>query len=119
MDYMKSPNGTFATASLIFALLAIFSGQALAQTADHGARFKRLDNNGDGKISREETRGTPAEARFDLLDKNKDGFVAPDEVPRRLGAPESPGDAGETAMLVRQMNLCYTEVPSGGDANLL
>jgi len=119
MDYMKSPNGTFATASLIFALLAIFSGQALAQTADHGARFKRLDNNGDGKISREETRGTAAEARFDLLDKNKDGFVAPDEVPRRLGAPESPGDAGETAMLVRQMNLCYTEVPSGVDANLL
>src|SRR5437588_12814184 len=53
--------------------------------------FKRLDTNGDGKLSREEfkklgERGkrkmTPEmlDKMFDRLDKNKDGFLTPDEL---------------------------------------
>jgi hypothetical protein len=54
------------------------------------ARFRRLDKDGDGKISREEARGSFAERLFDRLDKNKDGFLTPDESPRGRGVPEAP-----------------------------
>ncbi len=38
------------------------------------ARLKRLDKDGDGKVSREEFPGQPAV--FDRLDSNKDGFLS-------------------------------------------
>jgi Ca2+-binding EF-hand superfamily protein len=46
------------------------------------ARFKKLDTNGDGKISRAEAQaGSPRlAARFDDIDTNKDGFITPDEM---------------------------------------
>ncbi len=69
---------------LIFTLFALLCSQLSAQT---DARFQRFDKNNDGKISREETKGTAAEQRLDFFDKNKDGFITPDEMPRpREGA---------------------------------
>jgi len=76
------PRFSIAAAGLCFALL---SGWALAQTgAGQGGRhqnfdrlLKRLDKNGDGKISRDEWTRNPK--AFDRMDANKDGLVTRDE----------------------------------------
>jgi acetyl esterase/lipase len=91
--------------------------QLAAHTAPD-ARFQRFDKNSDGKISREEAKGTAVEQRFDALDKNKDGFVTPEEVPLRRGAAdESASEA--SAAIVTKIDIPYAEVSSGGVANHL
>ena len=43
--------------------------------------FKKLDTDGDGRISRSEAQAAPRlAARFDDIDANKDGFLTPDEL---------------------------------------
>jgi hypothetical protein len=59
----------------------------MAQTAAPDARFKQYDKNSDGKISRDEAKGTAAERSFDRRDQNKDGFLTPDESPRGRTRP--------------------------------
>lgn len=48
---------------------------------------KRFDENGDGKVSREEFKGNAA--MFERMDRNKDGVVGPGDEPP-AGAPETP-----------------------------
>lgn len=49
--------------------------------AKAGARFKKLDTDGDGRISRAEAQAAPRLAQhFDEIDTNKDGFITPDEL---------------------------------------
>jgi Ca2+-binding EF-hand superfamily protein len=55
------------------------------------SRFKAMDKNGDGKITREEV--PRAQQRFfELLDGNHDGVLDKDEVKKMIGA--SAGAAG-------------------------
>ena len=57
-------------------------------------RFKAMDKDGDGKVSRAEFSGLPA--RFARVDTNKDGFIDKDEVKAIVGQAQ-PG-AGIMAM---------------------
>jgi hypothetical protein len=54
-----------------------------ARAAAHGERgkafMKRIDTDGDGKVSRNEALAAAA-ARFDAADANKDGFLTPEEM---------------------------------------
>ena len=46
-----------------------------------GHMLKKLDTDGDGRISREEAKAAPRLAeRFDAIDANKDGFITMDEI---------------------------------------
>jgi hypothetical protein len=52
---------------------------------------RRLDKNGDGKVSRKEFDGPPDQ--FDFLDRNHDGFLSEDEAPRHPPRPgQGPGN---------------------------
>ncbi|MFZ5831831.1 MAG: FG-GAP-like repeat-containing protein [Planctomycetota bacterium] len=66
------------TLSTIFVCLNA-SGQAQQRASGSGLaeRFKQLDRNGDGRVSREEGGSLPF---FDAADNNKDGFLTTEEV---------------------------------------
>jgi len=52
-----------------------------ARMAKGAERLKKLDTDGDGRISRAEAQAAPRlAARFDDLDTNKDGFLTHDEL---------------------------------------
>jgi arylformamidase len=105
------------TPLLLLCALCVSAVQLIAQTAPD-ARFQRFDKNADGKISREEAKGTAVEQRFDAFDKNKDGFLTPDETPRGRAAPES-ADPADKGGIVTKMDIRYAEAPPGVDANHL
>ncbi|MGZ5046604.1 MAG: EF-hand domain-containing protein [Usitatibacter sp.] len=47
----------------------------------HGGMLKKLDTDGDGRISRAEAQAAPRlAAHFDEIDANKDGFITMDEM---------------------------------------
>lgn len=84
--------------ALIFALAATaVAGAAMAQPPaggggmDPAARFKAMDANNDGAVTKDEWRG-PAE-RFDAIDANHDGKITAAELaaaPRRGPPPAAP-----------------------------
>jgi len=61
--------------------------RAFAQDSPGTAAFKRLDKNGDGKITRDEA---PSAERFAAADADKDGAVMPEEFRRYLAARQRP-----------------------------
>lgn len=71
----------------LFLTVAALAAGLLASTAfaddsghrSHGDRFKEMDANGDGKISRQEATDA-AKARFAEMDKNGDGKITADEM---------------------------------------
>ena len=51
------------------------SPKATARPAQPVADFDALDRNADGRLSREELKGTPYASRFDEIDTNHDGQI--------------------------------------------
>jgi acetyl esterase/lipase len=91
-------------------------GMALPASAqlEPGAVLRRLDKDGDGKVSREEARGTLVERLFDRFDKNSDGFITAEETQRGAAEP----DAGATvAPEVAKQTFEYAVAPAGVDRN--
>ena len=62
-------------------LVLSLAGFVAAQGMDPWQRMKRFDSDGDGKVTREEFRGS--ERMFDRFDKDNDGVITQDEVRRR------------------------------------
>jgi hypothetical protein len=64
---------------------------AAAGSSNSGAEkmFQALDKNKDGRITREEAKGTPHDKDFATLDKNGDGNLSREE---HAAAPEHAGD---------------------------
>lgn len=83
---MKKLCACLASASLLVGALALPVRAAADDKpkATPEERFKRLDKNGDGKLSLEEFRGKQTENEkvkkaFELRDKDKDGFLTLEE----------------------------------------
>jgi Ca2+-binding EF-hand superfamily protein len=75
--------------------LAQFTADEAARYRDTNAKmFKRLDTNGDGRLSLAEF-AEPPEKMFDRLDRNRDGMITPEEMkPRFSGRRSSSGRGG-------------------------
>jgi Ca2+-binding EF-hand superfamily protein len=61
-------------------------------------RFKELDKNGDGFLSKEEVSGSRMAERFDALDSNKDGKLSLNELKagmQNMGPPNQSPRAGQ------------------------
>ena len=98
---------------LITASVAVLSwAQQTTQPVSLAERFKQLDRNGDGKLTRDEV-----PRLFDQFDANKDGVVTQEEARAfRPGAPVSP--ASQTSMptpsadtLKRTPDIRYANTP--------
>ena len=68
-------------------------GGPRGERPDPAEMFKRLDKDGDGKVSKEEA-PERMKQNFETLDKNSDGFLTPDEIRRPGGGPGGPGGPG-------------------------
>jgi Ca2+-binding EF-hand superfamily protein len=75
--------------------LAQFSAEQAARFRNINAgMFKRLDSDGDGKLSLAEFAAS-SERMFDRLDKSRDGVITPEEMkPRFRGRYEPNGTRG-------------------------
>jgi len=63
------------------------AGYAFAQTKSPKDVIKRLDNDGDGKVSRDEWPKPPAV--FKTIDSNGDGYLTLEELQSRIGGGNS------------------------------
>ncbi|HYG07514.1 MAG TPA: calcium-dependent protein kinase 21 [Stenotrophomonas sp.] len=67
-------------------LLLLLAGTAAAQVTDSGEYLKRMDGNGDGRVSLDEYLAWMSYA-FDQRDRNGDGVLSADELPGGRGKP--------------------------------
>ena len=66
--------------------LCMIAGVAAAQVTDSADYLKRMDENGDGKVSQAEYVAWMSYA-FDQRDRNGDGVLSADELPGGRGKP--------------------------------
>ncbi|KRG46875.1 calcium-dependent protein kinase 21 [Stenotrophomonas panacihumi] len=66
--------------------LALLAGSAHAQVTDSGEYLKRMDTDGDGRVSLAEYLAWMSYA-FDQRDRNGDGVLSADELPGGRGKP--------------------------------
>lgn len=59
------------------------AASAVGARRGRGGDLQRLDQDGDGRLSRAEFVERSTEALFERLDANADGVITPDEVPTR------------------------------------
>lgn len=72
-------------------LLALAAGSAAAQVTDSGEYLKRMDTDGDGRVSLAEYLAWMSYA-FDQRDRNGDGVLTADELPGGRGKPVTRAD---------------------------
>ncbi|MDG2523950.1 EF-hand domain-containing protein [Stenotrophomonas sp. HITSZ_GD] len=72
-------------------LLALAAGSAAAQVTDSGEYLKRMDTDGDGRVSLPEYLAWMSYA-FDQRDRNGDGVLTADELPGGRGKPVTRAD---------------------------
>jgi len=72
-------------------LLLLCAGTAHAQVTDSNEYLKRMDNDGDGRVSLTEYLAWMSYA-FDQRDRNGDGVLSADELPGGRGKPVTRAD---------------------------
>src|SRR5262245_35989575 len=84
-----------------FLAMFVFSGSAAAQNSGREQmRFKNMDQNADGRITREEWRGSPR--AFDVHDWNHDGVLSGDEIRVNGGREAVPQNDVDLDTIVRE-----------------
>ena len=119
---MKPIRTLITLSTILVCLPASAQTQQRASGGGLAERFKQLDRNGDGKVSREEGGSLPF---FDAADKNKDGFLTSEEVQAYFAARRTSRPAAEQSAqrrttseneLVRKLDIRYAATP-GVEAN--
>jgi catechol 2,3-dioxygenase-like lactoylglutathione lyase family enzyme len=115
---MKTTITLISLSAILVCLAASAQTQQRAAGGGLAERFKQLDRNGDGKVSREEGGSLQF---FDAADKNKDGFLTVEEVQayfagRRTARPAAPDQpaaplaTGELTAVDAVFELCVRDV---------
>ena len=114
---MKAP----VTILILLGILIATTESEAQRSTGIVARFKQLDKNADGKVTREEAGDPPW---FDRLDRNQDGVIITDELKRPTSSPkdssaESIGDFKEGMPLTLESCRAAADYSTEGNGHAI
>ena len=100
--------------SLLSVMCGLFAAGAPSYAQETSDRFKQLDRNGDGKLTKDEFSGPI----FDRLDSNQDGVVSAEEDRALMRLANRSGSPGIPESVTAELNIPYAGTKNPGSHSI-